>query len=413
MLIHHLCNASMRCQRTRRHREGRNIIYNSAYQLIMASIDNNNNELLELEKTTPSCWVPSLQHICRRTILATLGLTRLQDVEKLPLPTSLKEYLGNLSISDFDLGGFYLNYNVLFPDHPHHASHQVHPAKCRIDGSRVLIKSQNRSRFCNTCKTLGRRLIYEQEAIKWISVLSHPNLMNCLATIPDEGYGVTSYVLEFPLISLKDFMIRLSYANLTVPEYLLWDIMRKLTSVLMYLYSKDVHYELHEPQHIVLTMDGEIKLENLVLYLPTQGKFNYRAGIHQNRMAIYTAPEQWQGESVPREKLTVWGLGCILYELAATQPAFLLEKYVVQVRRENNKTNLRPVSPLPLPREYSHKLRSTIFQCLHEYASVRPSLQELQALSQQVIEAQPLVQRHPASLLDLMPHILQDHLDSE
>ncbi len=234
----------------------------------------------------------------------------------------------------------------------------------------------------------------------------------------DNVHKITCYVLEFPLISLKDLAIKLSFATISVPEFLIWDTIYKLISALQYLQDENLYNELYEPQHFILDQFGQVKVENLLLYLPTQGSSRYRTSA-QHKVAIYTAPEQWVG-SYGEPKSSIWGLGCVVYELAALCPAFLLESYSLKVAIPSHgpelaghinrsarglSSNLRliPRAPPPLPLQYSQDLSTFINNCLQESVQDRPDLTQL--MDTALTKLQELSPEYcgPHTLLHLIP----------
>jgi serine/threonine protein kinase len=122
-------------------------------------------------------------------------------------------------------------------------------------------------------------------------------------------------VFEFPGITLQDFVFRMFLSKQQVPEIISWQILSKLTSVLIYLENNGlIPWELCHPQNVVITNKGEVKLENLLLYLPMKSGSRY-----QSNTAKKMSPEQMKGEE-PTTKTLVWGLGRILYEFCARLP---------------------------------------------------------------------------------------------
>ena len=303
--------------------------------------------------------VTSLQNLCRSAILSAVTLERVNTIGKLPLPNLLKDYLCLFHIpKDFDLDGLYIDYHCNFPNHVHHKVHQIHPGRCLIDGSRVLIKSQHLFQSCSTCETAGKCTMETDTAReKWLQV-SHPNLMNCHLAMLDSDAQKVCFIFEFPSITLQDFIFRMFLAKQRVPEIIVWKILSKLLSVLSYLSDNGlVPWELCHPQNVVITNRGEVKLENMLLYLPagTGARF-------QTNTSAYQSPEQTKGFR-PTVKTLVWGLGYVLFDLTAQFPSsFLKPQYG---------------SPFPAVTPngyYSTELNRTIHECLRQNPRSRPSL---------------------------------------
>lgn len=316
----------------------------------------------ELEQSSKQ--VKSLQQICRTTVLTNVTLSRVQSVDRLGLPNLLKDYLSSFNIpDDFDLDGFYIDYHCSFPNHVHHKVHQIHPGKCLIDGEKVLIKSQHLNDICKTCESSGKCVMESKsERVKW-QKLRHENLMSCLMTIQDPLAHRVYLVFEFPGITLQDFVFRMFLAKKSVPEIISWQVLSKLAAVLIFLENNGViPWELCHPQNVVITQRGEVKLENLLLYLPTKAGSRY-----QTNTAKRLSPEQNKGEPATSKTL-VWGLGRILYEICARLPV--------------NEPSLK-VSNMP-PLCYHQAVNCTkdlskvMCECLRNNPASRPSLQYLQ-----------------------------------
>ena len=316
----------------------------------------NNNEV-NVEK------VKSLQHLCRLTVLSTVSLNHVRNVNNLGLPNLLRDFLSSFNIpQDFDLDGFYIDYHCNFPNHVHHKVHQIHPGKCLIDGAKVLIKSQHTTEICRTCETAGRCMMESSDVRAVWQQLRHENLMSCLMTFHDPLTDRLCLVFEFPGITLQDFVFRMFLAKSNVPELVSWQMLSKLASVLIFLENNGIiPWELCHPQNIVITPTGEVKLENLLLYLPVNEGLRY-----QTNTAKRLSPEQLKGEN-PTAKTLVWGLGRVLYEICARLP----------LKEPSQK--LAALSPMCYHQAVNctRDLARLMCECLRNNPTSRPSLQSL------------------------------------
>lgn len=386
------------------------IVFTPPYQLILQEFgavgkDSNVNNISSSSSSTPPISsVKSLQQWCRRRILASLTMRRIDKIQELPLPPAVRSFLSTFKVpDDFDTDGYHMNYNFQFPNHPHHRTHRVHPAVSKFDNTRVLIKVQNmNSNDCSICAVLGEPLIFEQETDKWATV-NHPNLQRCFMKMVDQEQNISCYVLEFPVISLKEVAFQLSLSKVYVPEYLLWDTIYKLASALAYLQVQCLFSELMEPQHFVLDKYGEVKVENLLLYLPSQGNIRYRTNISAQYSAAYVAPELRVGGQKNLPSLT-WALGCVFYELAALIPAYVSES----MHMGHRKVDSPPYVHRRLPDHYSGGLESVILQCLSEDPEQRPTFKHLMKVSEHWLKFMQPFYRGPVSLLQLLPDLQID-----
>lgn len=320
--------------------------------------------MLTSESEQCSKQVKTLQEICRVTVLSTVTLSRVQNVDRLGLPNLLRDYLSSFNIpGDFDLDGFYIDYHCSFPNHLHHKVHQIHPGKCRIDGEKVLIKSQHTSEICRTCESSGKCLMESKRARSVWQNLRHKNLMSCLMSIRDPQSERVCLVFEFPAISLQDFVFRMFLAKTNVPEIISWQVLSKLAAVLIFLENNGIiPWELCHPQNIVITHRGEVKLENLLLYLPVKSGSRF-----ETNTAKRLSPEQMKGDPVTSKTL-VWGLGRVLYEICARLP----------LKEPNIKVSNMPPLCYHQAVNCTKDLSRVMCECLRTSPASRPSLQDLQ-----------------------------------
>lgn len=308
--------------------------------------------------------VKTLQQICRTTVLSTVTMGRIQNVDSLGLPKLLKEYLSSFNIpDDFDLDGFYIDYHCSFPNHVHHKVHQIHPGKCLIDGEKVLIKSQHLTETCRTCESSGKCVMESKRQRTAWQKLRHKNLMSCLMSIHDPLSQRVYLVFEFPGITLQDFVFRMFLAKTNVPEIISWQVLSKIAAVLIFLENNGIlPWDLCHPQNVVITQRGEVKLENLLLYLPSRAGSRY-----QTNTAKRMSPEQMKGEQVTSKTL-VWGLGRILYEICARLP----------LHEPSMKVSNAPPMCYHQAVNCTKDLSKVMCECLRNNPSSRPSLQAIQ-----------------------------------
>lgn len=337
--------------------------------------------------------VRSLQELCRVGIIRAVTLKNIQQVVTLPLPTVLKEFLCKFCIpEDFDLEGVFLDYNFNFPNHVHHKSHQIHPAKCLLDGSKVLIKSEHSLIPCKLCNSVGNRTMRDSKTREiWLRV-KHNNLMNCHLRMEEPGSSLTCFVFDYPLISLEDFVLKAFLTRKRIPEYLIWKLLKDLISVLQHLekFGGLYPWELCQPQHLTIDEDGNIKLENMLLYLPVKSGSHFQTDT--SNLSLYTSPEKLAGHTVGAHTV-VWGLGCILRELTSEMPSVLLHS-----------EHATYFAPLMLTNNgfYSKTLKSVVANCLNLNYRTRPTLKQLQTTTDHQLATLQGDYRGPDTLLGLI-----------
>lgn len=316
--------------------------------------------------------VKTLQQLCRATVLSSVTLGRVNSVRKLEIPNLLKDFLSSFNIpGDFDLDGFYIEYHCNFPNHVHHKVHQIHPGRCLIDDTKVLIKSQHLFEICRTCDSSGKCIMNSCNERELWQGLRHENLMSCLTAIRDPLAKRVCLVFEFPGITLQDFVFRMFLAKQQIPEIVSWQILLKLTSVLIYLENNGViPWELCHPQNVVITNKGEVKLENLLLYLPMKSGSRY-----QTNTAKRLSPEQIEGNKVT-SKTIVWALGRIIYEISAR---FRQRNPMVKVSASQLMCYTQAIN-------CTRELSKLTCECLRNDPASRPSLSSLKQRAETQIE---------------------------
>ncbi|XP_052271464.1 serine/threonine-protein kinase PknB-like [Dreissena polymorpha] len=223
---------------------------------------------------------------------------------------------------------------------------------------------------CRTCETSGKCVMMSNKDRAVWQQLRHKNLMSCLMSIHDPVTERFCLVFEFPGITLQDFVFRMFLAKSNVPELISWQVLSKLASVLIFLENNGIlPWELCHPQNVVITQRGEIKLENLLLYLPVKDGSRY-----QTNTSKRMSPEQMKGESATAKTL-VWGLGRILYEICARLP----------VKEPSVKTATPPLCYHQAV-NCTKDLSRVMCECLRNNPSSRPTLQSLLERAERHVE---------------------------
>lgn len=297
----------------------------------------------------------SLQQHCRTFILQSVGLKRLARIVDLPIPQTMVNFLANqLSVDDF-----YVNRNNLNSEH---MAHCVYPAKCLLDMSEVLLK-------CIPPCLADDRVKSTIEAWKGVS---HPNIMHSFVHFNQGGTEII--VFEYPPVALVDVLTERRELRRLLPEYLIWKAFCELCSAMKYLYEKGILYETSKPaERISFDENGTLKLDSGLLYMVSaQDNMNAMA-LGDNNTGLYSPPEVLRGQQFSPES-QVWLLGCVLYELAAMEPAYKIEGTDMFTALANIMEG-RP--PPEINDSFSDDLKSTIHECLMADFDQRPSVEEL------------------------------------
>ncbi|EDO46835.1 predicted protein [Nematostella vectensis] len=203
-----------------------------------------------------------------------------------------------------------------------HRNYCVYPAKCLLDMSDVLLKCVPE---CLASEEVNAAV--EQ----WTGV-AHPNLMSYYIKFAQSGTQIV--VFEYPPFALPDILDKLRRDNKRIPEFLIWKAFHELCSVLKYLHDQGMSYTGLKPERVAFTQ--------------------------------------------------VWILGCLLYEMAAREPAYANEGTDMFGAMANIMEGKIPTS---LEGGYSEDMLLTVRDCLHSEAHARPTLEDLQARSNAKMEA--------------------------
>ncbi len=201
----------------------------------------------------------SLQDFCRYTILSALHLRRLNKVDKLPLPTALKNYIQPMK-KDFQIcwyDGLYWKYGYFERNHPRfHPNFYVEAGLCRFTPASILVLTRRHDLSTNfisppppgstsyrppTHEALNPTIttgIRDYE-LKWASAV-HPNIQRCFYTLDDPVKQAMLFVIEYPLFTLQEVLVHLRFVKGNHPEHMMWGAMEKLASALEYLDSRDM-----------------------------------------------------------------------------------------------------------------------------------------------------------------------------
>jgi serine/threonine protein kinase len=171
---------------------------------------------------------------------------------------------------------------------------------------------------------------FEREA-KVLASLSHPNVAGIYGI--EEVSGATYLVLE--LVEGETLAERLARGPLPLEDAL--DLGCQLASGLEAAHEAGVIHRDIKPGNVMITPDGQVKIldfglakardpevasgsEPRLAESPTLTHGSTRMGVILGT-AGYMSPEQARGRKVDR-RADIWGLGCLLYEMASGKQAF-------------------------------------------------------------------------------------------
>ncbi|ESU38096.1 Kinase, NEK [Giardia duodenalis] len=248
---------------------------------------------------------------------------------------------------------------------------KVHKVRSKEDGQIYACKEINYAKMSSKEKEL---LVSE---VNLLRKLNHPNIVKYIRRYQDKAATLIYIVMDYcSKGDLSDYVKMHKKTNQYISEDKIWSIFAQLLIALDYCHSPNkpdssgvgrvIHRDL-KTANVFLCEDGSIKL----------GDFGLCRVLEQSTMAktnvgtpLYMAPELLENKSYT-EKVDIWSLGCIIYELCALQPPYVatsLDSLKAKVKR-----GVRPF----VPNHFSPDLRRIIDMMLIKEPEKRPSTTEL------------------------------------
>ncbi|TNJ30665.1 Kinase, NEK [Giardia muris] len=215
------------------------------------------------------------------------------------------------------------------------------------------------------------------EEVRLIPKLSNPFLVKYLDVFDDKDSRVMHIVMEYcPNGDLQQFITRRKRAKTPLDEDHIWAVLAMVAHALDYMHrpfkqefsQKIIHRDL-KPANIMVASGSVYKLCDFNLCRPLA------TGNVATTMAftpLYAAPELLTGKEYT-EKVDLWSLGCILYEMCTFSPPYVAT--TIEGIRE-----LACNSPIPkIGGNYSADLREVITSLLQKDPQCRYSAHDLLA----------------------------------
>ncbi|OHT08166.1 AGC family protein kinase [Tritrichomonas foetus] len=232
---------------------------------------------------------------------------------------------------------------------------RVYKGRRKYTGKLVAVKMINK---------LGQSkedLISFRREIDLLQKVSHPNVMRMLSVFEtDTDFCVVSELARGDLFQVID-------DNQTLPENVLKNVAAQLVSSLAHLHELHIIHRDMKPQNILIAEHGSLKICD----------FGFARALSQTTLVLtsikgtplYMAPELVQ-EQPYDEKVDIWALGVILYELYHGKPPFFTNSIYKLIQMIVN-------SPISWPDEISPQFKSFLLEMLQKDPSKRTSCQDL------------------------------------
>jgi len=199
-----------------------------------------------------------------------------------------------------------------------------------------------------------------------LSQIQHDYIVRFYDAFMQDNYVITC--MEY--ISggdLGDVISRARKDGHYINEDEIWRYAAQMCLGLQYLHDRRIVHRDLKPQNVMLDSHGNIKIADFGL-----GKLlgNQRMAKSIVGTPLYQSPELTSGQG-GNEKVDVWAMGCIIYELAALR--FVFEaKTQVELTKKIMKDPFKPI-----PSHFSKDLSDFIFSMLTRDMNERPTVNDL------------------------------------
>lgn len=222
----------------------------------------------------------------------------------------------------------------------------VYKVRRRSDGAIFASKEID---YANFSEAKHKLVTFETELL---STLHHPAIAGLVELYDDTERDVLYIIMElFERGDLKNFIKNLRIQLLCVSEAQVWFFLEQILAALCYMHDnqtdpqrpkKIIHRDI-KPENIVITQDGRVKLIDFGICkeLVDCSVTHTRCGTSQ-----YAAPEVFVKKPSYDERIDIWALGCVAYELASSKSLFPADKAPTVAKKEVPPISLPGFSPL-------------------------------------------------------------------
>ena len=159
----------------------------------------------------------------------------------------------------------------------------------------------------------------------------HENIVQYIESFVEEGKILI--VMEFCRGGDLMQLIKKQRPNNYFPESTVIDFFQQMTKGTAYIHNKKILHRDLKPSNIFISSEHHLKIGDFGI----SKKHNNTISMANTAVGtlIYTAPEVHGG--IPyNEKVDVWALGCILYELATLEPPFRGQNFFLSLMQVVN-----------------------------------------------------------------------------
>ena len=202
--------------------------------------------------------------------------------------------------------------------------------------------------------------------IRYLYSLNHKNIIGYKDAFYDDSSKTLNIIMELADDGdIAGKIKQIKNKKLKFDENTIWKILIQLIQGLKYLHDNNIIHRDLKSANIFLMKNGLIKIGDLNVSKLSNGMAKTQTGT-----PYYAAPEIWVDKPYDN-KVDIWSVGCIIYEMCSLLPPFRGTSLV------NLANNIRKGIYPPIPKEYSKDLSSIISQMLIVDSKKRPSCQQL------------------------------------
>jgi NIMA (never in mitosis gene a)-related kinase len=202
--------------------------------------------------------------------------------------------------------------------------------------------------------------------IRILASFNHPNIIGYKEAFYDDNSQTLNIVMEYADDGDIESKISNNKLNkLSFQESTIWNILIQILQGLKFLHDNNIIHRDLKSANIFLMKNGLIKIGDLNVSKLSNGMARTQTGT-----PYYAAPEIWVDKPYDN-KVDIWSIGCIIYEMCALVPPFRGTSLV------NLANNIRKGIYPPIPKIYSKDLSNIIAKMLIVDSRNRPSCQQL------------------------------------
>ena len=229
----------------------------------------------------------------------------------------------------------------------------------------VINKTDKKSYAMKTIKISKLDSKEKQNAlneIRFLASLNHKNIIGYKDAFYDDSTKTLNIIMELADDGdIADKIKQLKTKKEHFKENTIWKILIQLLQGLKYLHDNNIIHRDLKSANIFLMKNGLIKIGDLNVSKLSNGMAHTQTGT-----PYYAAPEIWIDKPY-NNKVDIWSIGCIIYEMCSLLPPFRGTSLV------NLANNIKKGIYEPIPKIYSKDLTIIISQMLIVDSKKRPS----------------------------------------